>query len=92
MIGSVDTYIDSGTDIPEKYVIYYSNSDFEYAIPIGGRCRLTLDRNLGEWIKGVVIKIDLNSFVLQEDNGEKISILCNNIYDIHCEEEIGIIS
>ena len=68
MIGSVDTYIDSEAGIPEKYVIYYSNSDFEYAIPVSGRCRLTLELSIVLGIMGVIPLIISSLFYMDVSN------------------------
>lgn len=85
MIGRVYTFFD--TD--DKGVYYHSDDDFDFIIRIGEKCMVTTDEI--KQLIGTISEINDDDFVL--DTGDKkVLIQCENIYDIHCEEEIGCIN
>ena len=71
-----------------KGIYYYSDTDFEYSVKTGDKCAVTVDEECIEWIAGVVCAINDDSFELDTMNGKKISIQCEDICDMHGEEEL----
>jgi small nuclear ribonucleoprotein (snRNP)-like protein len=88
MVRSVDTFFING----ESFINYCSDSDFNYTIYIGQKCKVFL-RNEKCFI-GTLYEVDSNknTFSIKQNNGEIIKINCVDIEEIFSEEEIGTIN
>lgn len=71
----------------EKFISYCSESDFEYSIRIGQKCKVILISK--STFSGTVFEINENSFILQLPNGNTKEIKYFDTEDIFCEEENG---
>lgn len=87
MVRSVDTFFIDG----ESFISYCSDSDFDYAIYIGQKCKVL--RNEKCFI-GTLYKVNSNknTFSIKQNNGEIIEINCADVEEIFSEEEIGTIN
>ena len=83
----VDTFFIDG----EGFISYCSDSDFDYAIYIGQKCKVL--RN-GKCFIGTLYDVDSNknTFSIKQNNGEIIEINCADVEEIFSEEEIGTIN
>lgn len=74
----------------ERFIDYCSESDMNYTIYIGEKCKIIINEKC---FIGVLYKVneDENTFILKQKNGEIIKICCSDIDDIFCEEEVGTI-
>ena len=86
MVRSVDTFFING----ESFINYCSDSDFNYTIYIGQKCKVL--RN-GKCFIGTLYEVDSNknTFSIKQNNGEIIEINCADVVEIFSEEEIGTI-
>ena len=81
MVRSVDAfYIDD-----EKFISYCSESDFDYTIYIGQKCKVFI---------GTLCEVNSNenTFAIKQNNKEIIEINCADVEEIFSEEEIGTIN
>lgn len=87
MAKSVDTFFING----ESFINYCSDSDFNYTIYIGQKCKVL--RN-GKCFIGTLYEVDSkkNTFSIKQNNGEIIEINCADVEEIFSEEEIGTIN
>lgn len=87
MVRSVDTFFING----ESFINYCSDSDFNYTIYIGQKCKVL--RN-GNCFIGTLYEVDStkNTFSIKQNNGEIIEINCVDVEEIFSEEEIGTIN
>ena len=81
MVRSVDTFFING----ESFINYCSDSDFNYTIYIGQKCKVL--RN-GKCFIGTLYKVNSNkkTFSIKQNNGEIITInhlLCQCLHLIH---------
>lgn len=75
----------------ETFIDYCSESDFNYSIKVGQKCKIIMIDS--QCFIGKIHKINQESFILQlNDKDEKVEIICADIDDIFTEEEIGIIN
>ena len=74
MVRSVDTFFIDG----ESFISYCSDSDFDYAIYIGQKCKVL--RNEKCFI-GTLYKVNSNknTFSIKQNNGEIIEINCADV-------------
>lgn len=87
MIRSVDAfYIDD-----EKFISYCSESDFDYTIYIGQKCKVLKN---GKCFIGTLCEVNSNenTFAIKQNNKEIIEINCADVEEIFSEEEIGTIN
>lgn len=84
-------YIETLKFDEEKFVSYCSEADFDYAIDIGQKCKVITDELC---VVGILLDVNESedSFILQQNTGKRITIMCSDVNDIYCEEEIGTIN
>lgn len=71
----------------ERFITYCSESDFDYSIKIGQKCKVVLINKIT--FSGTLYRINENSFILQLSGEDTKEIIYSDIDDIFCEEEIG---
>ena len=87
MVRSVDAFYIDG----KKFINYCSESDFDYTIYIGQKCKVLKN---GKYVIGMLCEVNSNenTFAIKQNNEEIIEINCVDVEEIFSEEEIGTIN